>query len=303
MDPIHQALRGELVKFFTADMLELQGLLCEPEAKTEKAVVYVHGTAGNFYENRLVNYIAESALKTGYAFLSFNNRGHDYFADIIQRTGEQEKAVTIGGAYERFEECIHDIEAALSYLEARGFNKFILAGHGLGPNKIVYSQHQRRNTKVAGLILLSPCNDVALQKSALSEKFDEANEKIYRMVEEGRGKEMLGEDMSPICPMSAQAYFGYLTPKGPGNTFPYHSPEEGFREITELELPMLVLFGSKDSFILPSVMEAGKIFKKKTRQARVGVIVNAGHNFNGFGKEVADIVTKWLGEMDKEKKQ
>jgi pimeloyl-ACP methyl ester carboxylesterase len=47
-------------------------------------VVHVHGWDGNFYENRFIDHAAQVCGRMGIGFISGNNRGHDYIADILR---------------------------------------------------------------------------------------------------------------------------------------------------------------------------------------------------------------------------
>ena len=69
-------LKGELVRIQTSDGIELDGLYCEAEGASGPAVIHIHGMAGNFYESRFVDAIADRLASLGIAFLTANNRGH-----------------------------------------------------------------------------------------------------------------------------------------------------------------------------------------------------------------------------------
>jgi len=52
-------------------------------------VVHVHGWDGNFYENRFIDHAAQVCSSLGIGFVSGNNRGHDYIADILRSRRNQ----------------------------------------------------------------------------------------------------------------------------------------------------------------------------------------------------------------------
>ena len=92
----------------TEDGMELNGLYCGRNQKSDTSmqksggpspkpgprsltpdsvcVVHVHGWDGNFYENRFVDHAAQVCSRVGIGFVSGNNRGHDYIADILRDT-------------------------------------------------------------------------------------------------------------------------------------------------------------------------------------------------------------------------
>ena len=49
-------VKQELVRINSNDNIEMVGILYEPEEKSKKIVIHVHGLCGNFYENRFHNY-------------------------------------------------------------------------------------------------------------------------------------------------------------------------------------------------------------------------------------------------------
>jgi pimeloyl-ACP methyl ester carboxylesterase len=101
------AINGELVRVFTEDRLELNGLYQpggtrdmgrgtrgaapNPRSLTPGplSVVHVHGWDGNFYENRFIDHAARVCAEQGIGFVSGNNRGHDYTADILRSRRNQ----------------------------------------------------------------------------------------------------------------------------------------------------------------------------------------------------------------------
>lgn len=71
-------MKTELVRFKTSDGLTLEGLLFLPNKKTNKIIVHVHGSAGNFYENVFIDNFSKVYTDNGYALLTFINRGAEY---------------------------------------------------------------------------------------------------------------------------------------------------------------------------------------------------------------------------------
>jgi predicted alpha/beta-fold hydrolase len=95
-------MNTSFIRITTEDQLILQGLIYRPEQETKKAYLHIHGMAGNFYENRFLDSMAEQLTKSGYAFLAINTRGHDIIADF-PLVGSEEKFKRIGDAFEKFE--------------------------------------------------------------------------------------------------------------------------------------------------------------------------------------------------------
>ena len=164
---------------------------------------------------------------------------------------------------------------------------------------MVYYQFIEKDPRIIGQIHLSPGNDAGFMRYRLGEKrYNEVNEMVKKMIEEGREKELLPEELAIVSPMSAMAYYGYLIEDGVGNIFPYHNPESHNWEILKkIKEPMLVIFGDRDNFIKPSINEAVKLFKEKSNSAKlidVRIIKGANHSFIGYEEEVAEIISEWL---------
>jgi alpha-beta hydrolase superfamily lysophospholipase len=133
-------MKTTLYKVLTEDSLELPGLLYEPETPTQKVLVHVHGMAGNFYENKFLDVIAETLTSNGIAFYVFNNRGTEFIKDMYKVGKEKREVIRLGDTYEKFEDCLIDIKAAIDFVESKGFNNIHLSGHSLGGPKVAYTR-------------------------------------------------------------------------------------------------------------------------------------------------------------------
>lgn len=47
-------MKQELVRMSSVDNIEMVGMLYEPEAKSNRIVIHLHGLCGNFYENKFL---------------------------------------------------------------------------------------------------------------------------------------------------------------------------------------------------------------------------------------------------------
>ena len=91
-------MQGELVRIEAEDGLELVGFYAAPPGSAaRRAVLHIHGMAGNFYENRFVSTVCNTVVAKGLAFLTVNNRGHDYRSDNLKGEG-LETVSLLGGA-------------------------------------------------------------------------------------------------------------------------------------------------------------------------------------------------------------
>ncbi|PIZ68901.1 hypothetical protein COY13_00250 [Candidatus Roizmanbacteria bacterium CG_4_10_14_0_2_um_filter_36_35] len=233
------------------------------------------------------------------SFLTANNRGHDVYADIRKHKNGKVEWTQIGGGFEKFEDCLLDIDAWIDFLIKRGIKKIILQGHSLS-QKILYYQYVKKNPNVIGQIHLSPQNDDGLMYYALGEKkYQEINKKIKQIIKEGRGNEVLPKEYSPVSYVtSAQMYHGYLTDYGAGTLTPYHNPQSKNWQVLEKTTdPLLVIFGSKDAYMKPSSETAAKLMKEKAKSAKsvmVKLIKGATHSYLCYEKELVEIIFDWI---------
>lgn len=290
-------MEGQLVKTITQDGLELAGFFSK--GTSDVAVFHSHGTSGDFYTHKFVEAEGNALVKKGYSFLTANNRGHDAYADIRKHEAGKVSWTSGGGGFERFEDCILDITTWLGFLTQQGIKKVILQGHSLS-QKGLYYQNIKKDKRVIGQIHLSPQNDAGIMFYALGKmKYEETNARIERMVKEGKGNELLEKELSPVSYLtSALMYNGYLTENGSGTLTPYHNPASpNWRTISQVKEPMLVIFGSEDIYMKPSVETAVKLLKEKTERTpdtSVLLIKGATHSYLGYEKELSDVVLNWV---------
>ncbi len=99
--------------FFTemrsTDCIAMHGVLFEPDEKTDTIVIHHHGIEGNFYENTFIPFMAEAYTSAGIAFMTYNNRGHDYICDLKMDTSDGVKSLKGGTAFEKIADNAMDV--------------------------------------------------------------------------------------------------------------------------------------------------------------------------------------------------
>lgn len=288
-------MKGDFVRVFSKDGLELHGFFCPPKnARRKIGVLHIHGLAGNFYENRFIDYVANQTNEKGYAFLTVNTRGHDYISDFIKKTDTGIRYVQIGGAFEIFEECIHDISSWIDFLETRGYNKIILEGHSTGALKVIFYLNQTLDKRIGGLILLSPSDDIGLQKNALKGKYKESLNFANNVILEGKSEELMPARFFEY-PVSPKTYIDMFGPRTKRGIFSLHDPTSKFDALARINCPTLVVYGTVEEAIVDNKVElALSTFQKTVIKCEAKAIEGAPHNYLNHEKEVATLVTNWL---------
>ncbi len=285
-------MRTNFVRITTDDKLILSGGLYSPDKDTKKAILHIHGMGGNFYENSFIGFMAEEFTGEGYSFLSLNNRGAQIIFDF-PIDGSEEKHKRIGSAYEKFEECVHDIKAGIDFLVKEGYTEIILQGHSLGSVKAAYYVAKTQDKRVLKLVLISPSDMVGLSEDKNHERRMTLSKKL---IQEGKGKELLPELLWDFYWLSADTYVN-LSERGTAvdvfNTY----DREASSCIRDINIPVLAILGGIDDAAILPVEEALKIIKskaEKTVRFDTLVIDKAPHSYFGHEQQLAKSITKWL---------
>jgi pimeloyl-ACP methyl ester carboxylesterase len=286
-------LKGELVRVWTEDGLQLQGLYCEPRRSSSlPAVLHIHGASSNFYRSEFLDTLAGKLVERGYAFATGNTRGHDIVNTVYTRDPTASRR--IGVAFEVFEECLLDIAAWLNLLQERGHDEMILLGHSAGAHKVAFYQSETSDERVQGLVFLSPA-DQGLWVEAISDRLEGISRSVSDMVDRGQGDYLVQDSLAPY-PMSARAIHSRLiSPKS--DIFKFGRPDEAWEVVGRLDCPILATMGTVAEFAGPTPDEALATLKAKAASSpRCDTLVLEGapHNYRGHEAEITEAIGDWL---------
>jgi pimeloyl-ACP methyl ester carboxylesterase len=236
------------------------------EARSPRALIWLHGMGGSIFESRRTNILATELLARGISFFPFNNRG----AQVVRRAGDG-----LGGAaFERIRDCVPDIDGAARELRRRGYRELYLAGHSTGANKIaVYDRLKPRN-RFKRYVLLAGGDDTALV-------YDERL--LARARERIRARR--GDELMPRRLMSWRAYYDMANPRGDYNVF---APP--WRQIKRIRKPSLYIYGDGDEY----APDVAALAENVGPDAEIIVLGDADHGFTGREAEVARLISDWL---------
>lgn len=289
-------MKTKFIRTVTEDKLILQGLMYEPEKKTNKVILHIHGMAGNFYENRFLDAMAKIFIDNNFAFLCVNTRGHDYIADFPIE-GSKDKYKRIGNVFEKFEECVLDIKCWMDFTE-KYFSHIVLQGHSLGCSKVVYYLSQTKDSRVKNLILASPADMVGL-----TEKWPHHEEMMKlsrKWISEGKGKQILPKLLEGWSYLSADTYIDFHTRGNPIDVFNTYDKNSRSKSLERINIPTLAFFGTtKDTHVTKTPEEALKIIESKAKNCPKfisGVIKGAPHSYFGHEEKVAERIINWLNK-------
>lgn len=291
-------MRGKLVRVWTEDDLQLQGLFCESQRTSElPAVIHIHGASSNFYRSQFLDLLADELTHRGYGFLSGNTRGHDIINNLYARDPTASRK--IGVAFEVFEDCLLDLKTWLDFVQREGYQRAVLLGHSFGALKVAFYQSQTDDGRVEALVFMSPA-DQGFWLEAMGPEGQKTLAWAADMVAQGRGDSLLTGPLLPY-PMSAGTIRSLFVSRH-SDIFKFGRPHESWEAIAELTCPILTLIGTVAEFSTPAPEEAMTILKSKavsSPRCDTAVLQGAPHNYRGYEPQVTSLVTEWLGEVFK----
>jgi pimeloyl-ACP methyl ester carboxylesterase len=348
---ITPSVSGEFCRVRTDDGLELQGMYCgrsqKSDARFQKSevsspgpnpqslapnpfcLVHVHGWDGNFYENRFIDHAAQVCARQGIGFVSGNNRGHDYVADILRdRRGQKsdvrremleveeqsgvrrsQKAkgksqkpkvpeyVQLGGIYEKLADSVADIKAWIDFVVGRGAKQVILQGHSHGAIKVVHYLTTTKDPRVCGLILLSPSDDMGWAKKQLGERFLWVLARARELVRAGNGRQLLPEKDFPY-PVSAATFFDCYNKGSITGIFNVsRTDRKEFPELASIRVLVLLAVGTvEEAFVgVPQkYVDDIRACMVNCPSFTGAVIDGAPHNYLGHERELGKVLSNWL---------
>lgn len=282
-------MKQELIRIKSIDNIEMVGILYEPEEKNTKIVIHVHGLCGNFYENRFIDILAKTYTDKGYSFLTFNNRGTNFISELLKNNDFE----IVGGCYEKFIDCLLDIDGAIKFIKQKGYTEVILEGHSYGCNKVIYYYSKKKDENINKIVLLAPCDIPQESKKFLSkEEYEKAKLESTRLVNEGKGKELIDFSVNANGVISASTYYNDFLPNGENDFIRYI---DGINEKSEIlnniEIPVLVIFGDIDECVLTQDIETVKGYlNNNIKNCNIKIIEGADHSYTDKYEELGKII-------------
>lgn len=282
-------MKQELIRINSIDGIEMVGILYEPEEKSNKIVIHVHGLCGNFYENRFLDILAKSYTNKGISFLTFNNRGTNFISELLKGNNFE----IIGGCYERFIDCLLDIEGAINYVKEKGYNNIILEGHSYGCNKIIYYYNKKKDNSISKIVLLAPC-DIPQEcaKFLGKEEYEIAKRESTRLINEGKQRKLINFSVNANGKISAETYYNDFLPDGENDFIRYKDGENSKNKIlNSIDIPVLIVFGDSDECVLTENIETVKGYlNKNIKNSNIQIINGADHSYTDKYEELGKII-------------
>ena len=286
-----------LAEIETKDKLVHQGIYFSPKKKGKTAFLWIHGLTDNFYGDlKLMEELSTYCEREGWGLASFNNRGHDIITSISKldpSTAKGKTAVTIGSAYEKFSNCILDIDAGITFLTKQGFSKVVIAGISTGANKVCYYEGTKHDPRVIGVILASPISDPSVKMKELGKSYDAVIKKVKRI----KGGVLI--ESYDWMPQTASRFLSLNDTGGDEDTFPYYDKNIRPQALSKVTKPLMVIMGGSDEWADRPVRDIVSWFTRTCRNQQLtsAIIPGAYHSYGGKEKEFVSQVVDWTKSL------
>ncbi len=286
-----------LAEIVTKDKLIHHGLFYRPKKPGKKAILWVHGLTSTFYGSvAMLEAFAQGCEEEGIGFAAFNNRGHDIVTGIKKIDPREPKGYTRvngGAGHERFEDCVYDIDAGISFLVGQGYREIILIGHSTGANKACFYSAKTKNVHVAGIVLTSPLSD---RLNPVDKPSWWKVPVVKFLVSIGKGEMLIPVSHFPGTPKRLLSLMSFGSNE---DTFDYGDQQPSMRAFSAIKKPLLVVFGGSDELADRSVVDIKNVFDRFQRSTHYKSVItpDAFHSFNGQEQEVVGTILRWVREI------
>lgn len=272
---------------YTDDGLRLQGTYFESMRK-DICVVFIHGMYANVIENYFAVIWGKELAEHSVGFLYGHTRGYSNTNDILDKNGD---AVTIGTAYEIFEECLLDIDMWIRKAYKLGYRRIILAGHSFGCCKVLYYYYMKR-TNAAGIIFASAPDMQGLTRM-YEPDYDLLLEETEKNIKDGSPKKLTSKRVENYMPFSSTTFYNWYKPGSNADNFPIIRNPEHFEQLETVDIPILAFSGAKEEtpFLQLDLLQKKAI---GCPDFTWSVIENANHIYYGKEEETAKLISGWL---------
>lgn len=268
----------------TDDNIVLELAYFPPRYADDAVFLITHGAANSFCGSPAW-VVGRELAQRGFGVAVLNNRGHDW----VSHNAHDHR--WIGAAYERIEDGARDFHAAFAWLERRGHQRVVLAGHSLGGLKAAYTQAYKPHPTVLALAM---CSSPRLPDDKFWDwsKHLAILERCNELIAHGQGDELLQVEM----PTNTPALRGLMSAATYANKYGPTAPTTTLRFADRIKVPTLLVVGSDEK---PQLSFARDLKPALVNAPIVSLeeIDGADHFYSGKHTEVADAIAAWLGQF------
>lgn len=278
--------------------IKFKGLLSVPEENNSQIIIHIHGMGGSIIQNSFYPLMHEKYAQHGYSFLVAEHRG----SEIVKAFKQGDKSVLLGNAFEKFEDCVEDIQMWINFAIQQRYKKIFLQAHSLGPSKVAYYLSQNNPKNIEGVIWLSPSDISGLvHDPEIINEYKELIKEAKELIKSGKENNLLSHKLWKEYLLSAKTFLNFFGEGANTAIFNYGDNSLGWKLINDINVPVLAITGTQDDGIKPVIdpKEAMMLLKSELKNSpRVKTIVYEGaeHSFNGYEEQIVNDVLDFLSE-------
>ncbi len=296
-------MNTEIINFKATDGFENDGYIINSNSK--KVIISIHGMSSDCFKER-DRFISRKALKNGFAYFAFNNRGSE-LVKYIRKTIDGKQIKLLGGTtYEEPLESYYDIKGAILKAIELGYEEIYLQGHSLGTTKIIYTYNKLKNENsellkhIKGIILLSLVDIPRTLKIFLNTNYDI----ILKYAEEKESKNELLDLMpngSFIHPISVKTFLRYAKNNKEINFAQYSNKEYNFDELNNIEVPLFMRWGNSNEMIEQDAEVLVELLNRKiiNKNKDINFVDGADHGYTGKEEVLSTEIIDFLNNLAK----
>lgn len=288
---------------WTKDKIRLQGMHYFPLQK-DTCVLFIHGQSGNYIDSVYAEVLGKLCVDAELGFVFAHNRGWGIMNDLtIQQhnKGRIKNDWQRGGAvYERFIDSLKDIEVFIHKTLSVGYKKIVLVGHSYAGPKTIYYLSQKSPPEVTGLVLASAADMVGLTKKDEGTQYQSRVNEAKKLIENGKGEELMQHPVGDWVRLSARTFLDQAVDYGKADVLPIFRNPNVFPELSKINIPILAIYGDKDSVTIRSTQEDLKLIQKKavnSPRVETHIISHCDHVYTDCEEEFASDIVQFTASL------
>ncbi|MEK9200720.1 MAG: alpha/beta hydrolase [Patescibacteria group bacterium] len=285
----------DLIYTITSDKLRLPGIHFIPENPTDICLLVIHGMSGNILENYWGDVLGRYAVSQGVGCIFSHNRGFGQISDPSYVNSS--KNLHAGAVYERFSDCVLDIDSWVGTTRSLGYSRIILLGHSLGGPKVIKYMSEKNPTEIVKVILASAADMVGLfykDEPNAAALMSEAQSNISS----DQPEKLLSSKIWDWYFLSSQTLVDLFSEHGPADLLPIIRNPDVYPELASIKVPVLAFYGEHDdSYVLSTPQADLDRMKSKatnTPTFTTAIIPGANHVYLDKEKEMSAVVLSWI---------
>ncbi len=180
-----------------------------------------------------------------------------------------------------------------------GFSEVHLSGHSLGSPKVAYYLAETQDSRIESVLFLSPSDMLGLVR-VNPERFKQDLEEATKMVNTGKGGELLSRQVWDEYPMSAATYINLFADDSKAGVFNFHNPTDTLETLSKITQPLFATMGRKDDSLVVSIEETMERITKaasNSKKVETKILGDANHGYIGSENQLAETINQWIQKL------